>query len=199
MTSLLDIVENTEDISLWALDETGKRLESNNFYSWSPIGKPTIIERNGSHKGINIIGATEVAKHFKFKYHSYSKEEGSIGSSHIIKFLEELIAYDRARGVNVTMVQWDNAKIHTSEEVREFAKNHEQDLILINQPAYSPELNPQENMWKWLKGFISKATAAANVQELLKRIEDFDTYITGNLDEVKQRLCARNFFYKTGK
>lgn len=190
----MDIIDNIEDISLWALDETGKRLESNNFYSWSLIGKPTIIERNGSHKGINIIGATEIAKHFQFIYHAYPKKDGMINSSHIIKFLEELIAYDRNRGINMTIVQWDNAAIHTSASVKEFIKKHETDLFLINQPPYSPELNPQENMWKWLKSFISKATAAVNEQELLDLVTKFKEYTANHPDEVEHSLRARNFF-----
>lgn len=71
----MDIIDNINDISLWAMDETGKRLELNNFYSWSPIGKPTEMERNGSHKGVNIIGATEVFNHFKFIYNIYKQME----------------------------------------------------------------------------------------------------------------------------
>lgn len=124
MTFLLDIIENLEDVSLWAFDEKGKRLEPNNFYSWSPVRKPTSIERNGSNKGIIIIGATEVANHFRFIYHAYPKSNGTIDSSYIVKFLEELIAYDRARGINITFIQWDNAAIHMSALVKEFASTY---------------------------------------------------------------------------
>lgn len=66
MTMLLDIIEKTEDFSLWAVDETGKGLESNNFHSWSPIGQSTVVEHNGCHKSLNIIGVTEVSKDFDF-------------------------------------------------------------------------------------------------------------------------------------
>lgn len=177
MTFLLNIIENIEDVSIWPLDETGKRLESNNFYSWSLIGNPITIERNGSHKGINIIGATEVIKHFRFIYHTYPKSDGTIDSSYIVKFLEELIVYDRARGISMTLVQWDNATIHMSALVKEFARTHKNDLFLINQTPYSPELNPQENMWKWLKSFISKATVAINEQELLDMVRNFHLYM----------------------
>jgi len=62
MADLLDIVENTEDICLFAMDETGIRLESKNHYSWSPKGKPTIIEQNGCKKGLNIMGQLKSLK-----------------------------------------------------------------------------------------------------------------------------------------
>lgn len=195
MTKLLDIIKNIEDISFWALDETGKRLESNNFYSWSPVGKPTIIERNGCHKGLNIIGSTEVSKHFDFLYHAYPKGKGlSITAEHIIKFVEDIILFDRSRGVNITIIQWDNAKIHTADLVKQFAKTHEEDLFLLHQPSYSPELNPQEEMWHWLKDFIATATTAKDVQVLSKRVQEFKAYVSSHINEVKQRLYARNFY-----
>lgn len=194
MSELLDIIEPIEDISLWAMDETGKRLESNNFYSWSPKGKPVIIERNGSHKGLNIIGATEVLHHFDFVYTAYSKDDGALTAEHVISYFEKLLQYDRSRGISKTIVIMDNAKIHTSEEMKQFAMAHESDLVLLRQPPYSPELNPQENMWNWLKKFISKASAAINERELEDALEKFKTYIQTNPEKVKKWLYARNFY-----
>lgn len=194
MAILLDIIEPVEDISLWAMDETGKRLESNNYYSWSPIGKPTVIERNGCHKGLNIIGATEVLRHFDFVYDAYTKGEGAVTATHIIKFLEKLLLYDKSRGVGLTVVQWDNAGIHKSSEIKQFAKVHENDLVLIHQPPYSPELNPQENMWNWMKKFMSQSSVAKSEQELLNRLKEFKAYIQARPEAVKKWLYARNFF-----
>jgi transposase len=194
MSKLLDIIEHTEDISLWAFDETGKRLESNNFYSWSPIGQPTVIERNGCHKGLNVIGATEVSKHFDFVYDEYAKDDGSVTSSRIVKFLERLLLYDRSIGNNITFIQWDNASIHKGPEVKEFLKIHENDLFVLHQPPYSPDLNPQEEMWHWMKDFIAKATAAKDVQELSNSITQFKAYLITHKEDIKKRLYARNWF-----
>jgi hypothetical protein len=194
MSELLDIIEPVEDISLWALDETGKRLESNNQYFWGPKGKSTFVERNGSHKGINIVGATEIKDHFNFVYNAYSKDAGALKASHIIQFMDHLLDYDRKRGISKTMIILDNAKPHIATEVKEFALLHENDLVLIHQPPYSPELNPQENMWNWLKSSVSEASAAKNVPELLERVQNFRAYITSVPDKVKKWLHARNFF-----
>lgn len=137
MSKLLDIIEQSEDISLWAFDETGKRLESNNFYSWSPIGQPTVIERNGCHKGLNIIGATEVSKNFDFFYKEYSKDDGSVTAAHIAKFLERLLLYDRSLGHDITFIQWDKASIHKGSEVKKFLKNMNMIyLCCINPPTH---------------------------------------------------------------
>ena len=194
MAYLLDFIEPIGDISLWAMDETGKRLESNNFYSWSPLGKPTSIERNGCHKGLNIIGATETSKSFDFIYDEYTKNEGSVTAAHIVRFLKHLLLYDKSRGVNLSIIQLDNARIHKAIEVKQFVKEHKSDLVLIFQPPYSPGLNPQENMWNWMKKFISEAKAAKNEHELSVRVKAFKAYVSARPNDVKRWLYARNFF-----
>lgn len=60
--NLLDIIENTSDTVLYVQDETKIRVKFNNYRSWSSIREPPAIERNGSRKGVNIIGATEISR-----------------------------------------------------------------------------------------------------------------------------------------
>jgi transposase len=102
---------------------------------------------------------------------AYSKDDGTITAEHVISYFEKLLLYYKSRGISKTMVIMDNAKIHTSEEMKQFAIAHENDLVLLRQPPYSPELNPQENMWNLLKKFISKASAAINEQEIKDAVE----------------------------
>lgn len=203
MAIALEIFEPLSDISMWALDETGKRLESTNYYNWSPIGSPKIIEHNACHEGLNIIGATEILKHFNFIYNEYSVRtkkypddivDNSIRAEHIIKFLKELIEYDRQRGITKTFVILDNARIHTAQSVRDFAKTHERELYLLFQPKYSPQLNPQENMWNWMKNFLSRANAYKSINELKESLGKFKEYVDNNIPLVKQRVYAHLYF-----
>ncbi len=115
-------------------------------------------------------------------------------AAHIVRFLDYLLHYDKSRGINISIVQLDNAKIHKAFEVKQFVKDHKSDLVLIFQPPYSPELNPQENMWNWLKKYISEAGAAKNEQELSRRVKAFKDYIKSRPDIVRHWLYARNFF-----
>ena len=108
---------------------------------------------------------------------SYSKDDGSLTAVHIIDYLSCLLQYDKRRGISKTIVILDNARNHTAEEVKDFAKAHANDLVLIHQPPYSPELNPQENMWNWLESLVSQSSALKSEQELVERIEKFDAHI----------------------
>lgn len=190
----MDIIEHVDDISLWAMDETGKRLESNNFRSWSLRGKPKVIEQNGSHKGINIIGATSILKDFDFIHQAYDKEETTITASHIIRFLTYLLEFDRHRGKNMSIVIMDNASIHRAKEVKRFALEHKEDLMIIYQPPYSPELNPQENIWSWMKRTMSQAMAIKNISELFLKLEEFTHIAHSNLEGIKNMVYARKFY-----
>jgi hypothetical protein len=49
-------LKSSPDIVVYALDETIIVVESDNRYSWSTVGAPPVFEKNGSHKGINMIG-----------------------------------------------------------------------------------------------------------------------------------------------
>lgn len=67
--------------------------------------KLTIIERNGSHKRINIIDTTVTTKHLNFVYNTYSKEDETITATHIIKFLEDLMQYNQSREIRINFIQ----------------------------------------------------------------------------------------------
>jgi hypothetical protein len=77
-----ELVHNAS-VRLFALDEMGISLKSCNFYGWSPVGQPHHIESNGSHKGWNILGATEILKEYKFYYRSYASTKGGMKTHYI--------------------------------------------------------------------------------------------------------------------
>ena len=47
----------------------------------------------------------------------------------------------------------DNASFHRKKRLYELAKQYKVRIIFL--PPYSPELNPIENFWHWLKKKIS--------------------------------------------
>jgi len=48
--------------------------------------------------------------------------------------------------------------------------NSKKNLVLINLPIYSPDLNPQENIWNRLKNCIFSNRARANIEDLFNDI-----------------------------
>src|SRR6056297_2370176 len=120
MKNLLDTVENSSEIAMYALDETYVRNEPNNYRSWSPKGEPLELESNGSHKGINVIGATEILNTFETYADIYSHKK-SITSSEIQHLLERLLKENPTKKVYVIL---DNARSHKSIGIQAFSKSN---------------------------------------------------------------------------
>jgi transposase len=64
------------------------------------------------------------------------------------------------------------------------AGNHQSDdlkvpdnVILHVLPAYSPELNPQENLWDKIRGKIFKNYALKSMDELYAKLEEAALYL----------------------
>ncbi|VEN74475.1 transposase (fragment) [Candidatus Desulfarcum epimagneticum] len=67
----------------------------------------------------------------------------------------------------------DNASIHKSKKVKEYLKRH-RNIHLFYLPPYSPEYNPVELFWKWIKpkvyGFSS---TLGGTMELIKKFRRY--------------------------
>ena len=65
-----------------------------------------------------------------------------------VEFLKHILR--QVKG-NVIVI-WDGASIHQGKAVREYLRSGaSRRLRLIRLPAYAPELNPVEGLWRWLK------------------------------------------------
>lgn len=62
----------------------------------------------------------------------------------------------------------DNASIHKSKKVKSFLKKN-LNIRLFYLPAYSPEYNPIEMFWKWLKPKIYGFSAIGGLKEIISR------------------------------
>ena len=107
---------------------------------WLPRGTYSLIEvaskreRRCIYGFLNVLQGTE---------HAF-KTEGA-NSESTIQCLENMgNLYSKKQIVIV----WDNASWHRSKLLKTFLTKTAHDFYLINFPAYAPEENPQEHVWK---------------------------------------------------
>lgn len=63
----------------------------------------------------------------------------------------------------------DNASIHKAKVISEFVEKYPE-VRIFALPTYSPEYNPTEQVWKWIKPLVQAAKSiAGGIGELLSR------------------------------
>jgi len=75
-----------------------------------------------------------------------------MNSARFIEFLKKL----RNDAECPIIVIADNASYHNSVEVNSFVVTHNSQITIANLPRYSPEVNPDEQVWNHAKARLSK-------------------------------------------
>jgi transposase len=190
MRKILSIVEGSSNKLLYVADETAIKIESNNKRTWSPIGHPPLIEKNGLKDGLKLIGATEVSKQYDSIADVYPYST-SITSDEFIVFLQRLLDINPDKKVYLIL---DNAKIHKSSTVKAFQEGNKKRLMLIYLPPYSPELNPQENIWNIYKACIYTPNSKGNKEVLYDQTCYFYENLNQDIELVKGTVSPFEYY-----
>jgi transposase len=87
----------------------------------------------------------------------------------------------------------DNARTHTSMAMQEFYIKKKSKLKLIFLPKYSPDMNPQENVWNYLKAKLFRPASRSSVYELISDVKDIIDELNSNIDRIRSLAHGRSF------
>ncbi len=127
---------------VWFADEAGIRSDFPAGTTWAPAGQTPVVKTTGRRASVNMISAVTGKGALRFMV-----VEGGVNAAVFLSFAQRLVA-DTDRPVYLVM---DNHSIHRSRKLREFAEQSHGRLRLFHLPPYSPELNPDEWVWKNVK------------------------------------------------
>ena len=96
----------------------------------------------------------------------YWKQADTGNSQQLILFLHQL---HKANPNKKLMIVLDNGPIHKSKKVQKFVQKNDW-VQLFFLPAYSPEYNPIERFWQWLKQKVYGCKSFSTMEGLLKQI-----------------------------
>lgn len=138
---------------LYFVDEAAFRSDAHRGTTWGKRGQTPVIKDNGGrfypegHKGFKLISAVSARGDLHFDV-----IEGGMDAEKFIDFLRKL---RQDAGCPIFVIA-DNARYHHSKKVQAFLETQVGQIMLAFLPAYSPELNPDEQVWNHAKAEVGK-------------------------------------------
>jgi transposase len=129
---------------LYFEDESNISLSPVMGTSWAPKGKKISAYVTGNRDSLSAISAISRDGHLIFRLFDGSKR---FNSDDIVNFFESMLRRHPRRHLVVVM---DRATCHKSNKVKDFIKNRKR-LHVYWLPSKSPEFNPDEQVWNYLK------------------------------------------------
>jgi transposase len=144
--------------AIFFCDEAGIRTDYHSGTTWAPVGQTPIVRRTGDRgNSVNMISAISAQGKLHFSF-----LDGNLNSALFIDYLKKLM-HDIPGPVFLIV---DNYPSHKSKETMEFVNSTQGRLKLYFLPPYSPELNPDEWVWKSVKHDHVGKMASRSIDEM---------------------------------
>src|SRR5262245_816708 len=158
-------------------DEAAIRTDHHAGTTWAPVGQTPVVTATGERKSVNMVSAVSSRGELHFELF-----EGSMNATRFIEFCKLLLT-DVAGPVSLIV---DGGSAHTAKAVRRYVVSTEGRLRLYFLPPYSPELNPDEWVWKNVKHDRMKRAVPMGkghlyplAEDALKRLQNMPQIVRG--------------------
>lgn len=128
-------------------DEAGVRSDYHTGTTWGEVGQTPVVRRSAARVSVQMISAIGLNGSMQFMVH-----EGSGTAEVFLRFLQQLMLDARQPIILVV----DGHSIHKAKLVKEYVASTQGKLELVYLPPYSPQLNPDEQVWKNVKAEVAK-------------------------------------------
>jgi len=163
-------------------DEMRSKLHPRKGRRWTRETKP-FMKTECSHKGTYVVGGVAPDKG-----KTYTTTNEKFNANVFINFLILLLSSINGQ-INLVI---DNSPIHHSKKVREFLEKHPR-INIICLPKYSPEMNPQENFWNYVRKKFLNNKLFGSVEEMAEAVKNFIKSIPKK--EVKS-ICSYEYLLR---
>jgi transposase len=181
---LFEQVCQNEMILLY-VDEAHMHRDMDLGYTWAPTGPPAyrlsacapLSERINWYGVYNFTAGTCLIWN-----------EGNCNTEHTLAFLDRIADWlDKPH--HPVLIIWDGAPWHRAIRIQDRAE--ELGFHLLPLPGYSPDLNPIEGLWKWMRQEVTQHHSYSTLRDLFHACKDFIDRINHNPDAVVKRLWPK--------
>lgn len=149
-------------------DESAVRSDHHNATTWSPQGRTPIVMSSGQRFSLSMLSAISARGLLRFMV-----VKGKVNADKVCEFLRRLM-YRAKRPVFLIL---DGHPTHKSKKVQGCVESFGGRLKLFFLPPYSPEINPDEQVWRDVKQGLGRS-------EILDG-QDLENKVTVHLDRLK--------------
>jgi len=142
-------------------DEAGIRSDYHSGTTWAPKGQTPVIRTTGARHSLNLVSAVSAKGSMRFM-----TVKGKLNADRFIEFLERLL---KNQNTPVFLIV-DGHPVHRSAKVKAFVEATDGRLKLFHLPAYSPELNPDEQVWNQLKNHRIGKMFIKSLDDMIKKV-----------------------------
>lgn len=128
-------------------DEAGMRSDHHAGTTWAPRGQTPVVAATGQRCSVNMISAVSASGQLQFML-----VEGRTTAEVFKQFLQQLM-HGADRPIILIV---DGHPIHKARLVVDYVHSTQGMLELYFLPPYSPQLNPDEQVWKNVKERVAK-------------------------------------------
>jgi transposase len=131
-----------EGAKVYFADEAACRTDHHGGGTWAPTGETPVVKHIGKRETIGMVSAISIRGDMHWMVY-----EESMNSALFTAYLGYLI---HDIGGKIFLIA-DRARYHTSKETAEWLDKHKDRIELFFLPSYSPDMNPDEWVWKNVK------------------------------------------------
>lgn len=153
----------TAGASVFFGDEAGVGTADHTGTTWAPVGRTPGVRGTGARLSVNMISAVSAPGKMHFSFIE--------GTTNAVTFIDYLTKLRHAVAGKIFLVV-DGHSAHTAAATRQYVASTDGRLKLFYLPPYSPELNPDEWVWKNVKHDRVGRTVARTRQELTDAAEE---------------------------
>lgn len=168
-------------------DEASVKFSPTFTRMWSLKGHQPEIYTYSGRKRQHLVGAVDPIEgdlHVAFS--------DTLKAQQFQHYLEGLLArYSHSKKLIIVL---DNARAHHSKELEPFLVANKDRLELVFLPPYSPDLNPMEWFWKFLRKMITHNTFFGTFKEFQRALIKFIVKHKTSSPEIKTRCSYAKLF-----
>ena len=131
-----------EKAQIWFGDEASVRSDYHSGTTGAPRGATPVVRTTGARSRWNMLSAVNGRGDMRFML-----EQKSVTTATFVEFLRRLIQNAPEKVFLIV----DGHPTHRAAAVGRFLQAHQERLRLFYLPSYSPELNPDELVWREVK------------------------------------------------